>query len=539
MQSETTEPDPQAGSCIACVRPRSIIARSVKLAETLLDSALAATVHHGFGSFFPEPPELQILCKNWAQIKPELADIDLDVYKGYSQIQSFAPKSRLNVRRTSLLHPVDFVFYTALVLALKPHISAARLGADRVFSHRAESVGPNILYGSTPSWKDFRTAIRTRIENNPPAFVAITDIADFYPRIYQHRLVNAVEVATGPSERDYVRVLEKMLFRFADGTSYGIPVGPPASRLLGEAVLIDVDSALLSYGIDFVRFVDDFVMFADDSQHAEYALRILGETLFLHHGLTLQTAKTKVLTAGEYQDQYLTLHSDKEETRRKLLNIFGDADYEVISYEDLEEEQQRELDAFNLSGMLTDALAEGENVNYREVSFILGRLSALQKPELIPIVIQSLEKLYPAAESAAAFFKSFSELAFTTRQEIATALLRPILDAHSARPSEYYCIWVLSIFQNDKAWNHAGDLLRIFREASSDAIKRYAALGLAVAGSRPEALVMKEYLSGGSALSRTAMLLATAKLGSDERKYFRKSLGLSDMFERLCAEAQV
>jgi hypothetical protein len=79
----------------------------VKLAGTLLDSGLAATVKHGFGTFFPEPPELKVLCNNWDKIKPELADIDLDSYKGYSKIQSFAPKSRLNVRRTSLLHPVD------------------------------------------------------------------------------------------------------------------------------------------------------------------------------------------------------------------------------------------------------------------------------------------------------------------------------------------------------------------------------------------------------------------------------------------------
>jgi hypothetical protein len=351
--------------------------------------------------------------------------------------------------------------------------------------------------------------------------------------------MNALEAATGLAERDYLRVLEKMLSRFADGTSYGIPVGPPASRLLGEAVLIDIDSTLLSYEVDFLRFVDDFVIFASDAQHAEYAIRILGEELFLHHGLTLQTAKTKVLTAGEYQSRHLGLHTEKEENKRQLLNIFGNEDYEVIPYEDLDEEQQREVDAFNLSGMLTDSLAEGENVDYREVSFILGRPSALKKPELIPIVIQNLEKLYPVAESVAAFFKNFTELAASARREIANALLQPMLHPHSAPPSEYYFIWALSIFESGKAWNHAGDLLRIFREGSSDAIKRSAALAIAVAGARPEALAMKQYLSGGSSLSRTAMLLATAKLGTDERKYLRRSLGLNDSFERFCAEAQI
>jgi hypothetical protein len=173
-----------------------------------------------------------------------------------------------------------------------------------------------------------------------------------------------------------------MLFRFSEGTSYGIPVGPPASRLLGEAVLVDVDSSLISFGIDFIRYVDDFVLFANDAKDAEFSIRVLGETLFQNHGLTLQTAKTKVLSASEYLEKHLTLHSEKEAKRRELLDVFGGNPYEITAYEDLEDEQKREIDAFNLSEMLEEALSQNENVDYREVSFILGRLSALQKPEL-------------------------------------------------------------------------------------------------------------------------------------------------------------
>jgi hypothetical protein len=181
-----------------------------------------------------------------------------------------------------------------LVLALRDTISGARLSANKVFSYRTEGAAASKLYNDTPSWNDFREAIRSKVSDGQASFVGITDIADFYPRIYHHRLVNALQAATGRGERDYIRVLEKMLSRFSGGPSYGIPVGPPASRLLGEALLIDVDSALVSYDIDFVRFVDDFVIFADSAKNAEYGLRVLGETLFLNHGLTLQGAKTRV-----------------------------------------------------------------------------------------------------------------------------------------------------------------------------------------------------------------------------------------------------
>jgi hypothetical protein len=326
-----------------------------------------------------------------------------------------------------------------------------------------------------------------------------------------------------------------MLFRFAEGMSYGIPVGPAASRLLGEAVLIDVDNTLLSYGVDFIRYVDDFVIFANSAREAEYGLRILGETLFLNHGLTLQAAKTNVLAASDYLDGHLTLHSDKEIKRRELLDIFGDP-YEINSYEELDDDQKAEVDAFNLSEMLTEALGAGENVDYREVSFILSRLSALQKPELIPIVLDNLERLYPVAEAVAAFFKGFDSLDSDVRDRIAQAVLSPILNNREAHPSEYYSLWMLSILGEHGQWNHAENLIRIFREANSDVVRRYAALALASSGRRTEAVAMKDYLPSGSPLCRTAMLLATSKLGNDERKYLKRGLGLTDPLEKLCAE---
>ena len=45
---------------------------------------------------------------------------------------------------------------------------------------------------------------------NPNCFVGITDIADFFPKIYQHRLINAVEAATAGAQREEIRALEKM-----------------------------------------------------------------------------------------------------------------------------------------------------------------------------------------------------------------------------------------------------------------------------------------------------------------------------------------
>lgn len=497
-----------------------------------LDRALKAVQQHGYGDFFPEPPELDLLCTNWTSVRQHLVSVDLDIYPGYEKVSAFAPKSRLNVRNVTLLHPYDLLFYTALVLELRDGVTSARLAAseERVFSYRAEGAGDGVLYLSNPGYPEFKKRTQDRLKTKPDCFVGITDIADFYPRVYQHRLVNALQAACGPGKYDQIRVLEKMLFRLSDGASYGIPVGPAASRLLGEAVLIDVDSTLLSNGIDFTRFTDDYVIFSHDPEGAEYGIRVLGETLFLNHGLTLQTAKTRVLPGLEYVERYLQAHDEKEAQRRQLVEIVGKYD-QHYSYDELPLEKQAEIDAMNLSEMLKEALAQGHNADFREVSFILGRLSALQRPELVPIVIENLERLSPVAHSIAAFFRGFKNLDAGLREEVAGALLRGIGDR---RFSEYYSIWVLHVFSQSSHWNHADSLLRVFREAHSDVIRRYAALALRTCGTRAQALEVSRYITSASSLSRTAILIATGRMGADERKYLKKGLRLTDSFEVLC-----
>jgi hypothetical protein len=111
----------------------------LQLDEELLELALNAVVHHGYGDFFPEPTELAIAIANWDQLRPFLAALDLDTYAGYDRIDTFAPKSRLNIRRVALLHPFDLLLYTGLVLALRDDITRARLPRARTECFR---IGP-------------------------------------------------------------------------------------------------------------------------------------------------------------------------------------------------------------------------------------------------------------------------------------------------------------------------------------------------------------------------------------------------------------
>jgi len=98
----------------------------LRLTESELDNALHAVEGHGYGDFFPEPPELALVKSNWDAIRGTLGQIDLDIYDGYPVLAAFAPKSRVNVRRVALLHSYDLIFYTALVLAVRDGLSGSQ-----------------------------------------------------------------------------------------------------------------------------------------------------------------------------------------------------------------------------------------------------------------------------------------------------------------------------------------------------------------------------------------------------------------------------
>jgi hypothetical protein len=501
------------------------------LTEAQLDRAINAIQHHGNGSFFPNPPEFATVLANWPAIRTELANIDLDVYTGYESCRMFAPKGRLNIRQVTQLHPYDLIFYTALVLELRDFITQGRLPLEenRVFSHRADGPSGNLLYTPTPGYAEFKKRLRELAEEQP-RLLGFTDIGDFFSRIYHHRLVNALLSATKDSKRDEIRCLEKMLYRFSDGPSYGIPIGPPGSRVLAEAVLIDVDSALIMYGINFVRFVDDYVIVANQIEDAEFGIRKLAEVLYLNHGLTLQTAKTKIVKSADYLSAALD-YEEKEASRRQLIDLTGGYDDEVGGYEELDAEAKKRIDALNLSGMLEEALDGEDHIDFQEVSFILSRLSSLREPDLIPIVLENIGKLFPVAHAVARFFSAFDQLEVALREDITNRLLLPIETSEHA--SEYYTVWILNLFFEIKNWNHAPRLARIYAEAQTDAVRRYAALALSTSGTRAEAMMAMRSFRAALPLVRTALLLVSVNLGRDERKFMIKSLPLRDQLERI------
>ena len=291
--------------------------------EDELEAGLNAIKHHGYSDFFPMPPEFDVVVNSWSAFKTYLADQDLDEYKAYRpSLELSAPKSVINLRRVTLLHPFDLIVFTSIVKILRDDIEAARIeeSENRVFSFRAKGAGTKALYKGRPSHPEFAEEVLKRSKKNGKGWMVLADIADFYYRLYQHRVRNAVEATvTAPRKIKLAGVLERLLRRFsADNVSFGIPIGPAASRPLAEAAIIDVDNALLSHNINFIRYIDDYVIFTDSKEGADWAVRQLGEILYGNHGLTLQTAKTTVCECSSYVARHSSIKDDETGSREKI-----------------------------------------------------------------------------------------------------------------------------------------------------------------------------------------------------------------------------
>ena len=199
-----------------------------------------------------------------------------------------------------------------------------------VFSYRYRwSDDKNTLFDDI-TWNEYRRRTIERAEAS--AFVVLTDISDFYPRVYHHRLENALRRLPSrgetPDPNDATRRISvperimKLLQVFSGNVSYGLPVGGPASRILAELSLVGVDNHLRSRRVSFCRYADDYCIFCDSREEAYTSLVLLSEKLF-NEGFVLNKKKTQILPASEYCDTWRLLDPAGElvTDEAKLLGI--------------------------------------------------------------------------------------------------------------------------------------------------------------------------------------------------------------------------
>ncbi len=145
------------------------------------------------------------------------------------------------------------------------------------------------LYSRTDSWKDFWMANLQKAETS--RCVVCLDISDFYNQIYHHTLENMIIEVGFPNEvnKSIIRLLEYVTQKM----SRGIPIGPHASHLLAEMSLIPIDESLALKGIDYCRYADDIIVFAQNETDARAKTYSIASILDSNQRLMLQRQKTR------------------------------------------------------------------------------------------------------------------------------------------------------------------------------------------------------------------------------------------------------
>ena len=216
-------------------------------------------------------------------------------------------KSLSDYRKCALIDIYDEIVYLTLVISIADEIEKMRISKkqNRVFSYRFGNYKEK-LFDSTVHYTAFRRKVYEKSKCNQNKIVVECDISNFYDRLNIHRIESILR-SNPKIDDDITNLINELLLYWANRDSYGLPVGSNASRILAEVALIEVDNYLISKGIDFCRFVDDYRIFAKNAFEAHSSLALL--TLKLSkEGIFLNTQKTKVKDISNIEQN--SLNSD-------------------------------------------------------------------------------------------------------------------------------------------------------------------------------------------------------------------------------------
>ncbi len=196
------------------------------------------------------------------------------------------------IRWLARLDTTTAAAYAASVARLVPTIEDAlppTVVANRVIRSCTD---PPVL--RLESWQAARARFRRLVRSGASGAGAalMADVRDCYGSI-TGPVVGAALGSLGARPEEVDGVLEVLHPLAAHGVR-GLPIGPEASAVLANAVLLRVDRRLAEAGRTHVRWVDDLIVFAEDVGDARAALEVVRQALG-EIELALAERKTRVV----------------------------------------------------------------------------------------------------------------------------------------------------------------------------------------------------------------------------------------------------
>lgn len=230
----------------------------------------------------------QWLRPRWPELRQQLLD---GTYRPGPVRRKTLDKPDGGQRLLGIPNIVDRLIQQAIVQVLTPVF-------DPHFSESSHGFRPKrSAHGAA---KQVRATIRRGYR-----YAADIDLSKFFDRV-QHDILMS-RVARRVQDKMLLRLIGRYLRAgvMVDGilqqTDLGTPQGGPASPLLANILLDDLDKELESRGLPFVRYADDFAIFAKSHRAAQRIMRSVTRYLTEQLRLAVNTEKSQVVACTEFE----------------------------------------------------------------------------------------------------------------------------------------------------------------------------------------------------------------------------------------------
>ena len=449
-----------------------------------------------------------------------------------------SPKGPLGYRMATQLDPIDTLLLTSLIYEVGAEIEHARVPRSQhiVFSHRFEPDENGTLYSREFNFDTFRRQSLYLANRRQEGWVVLTDIADFYVRLYAHPLENALKQTVS---LDHARVIFKLLKQLNQRVSYGIPVGPAATRLLAELAIIDIDSVLVDNGILYCRYSDDFRLFAHTEAQAYEYLALLARVLHSNHGLTLQESKTAVIPAIDFIERFQETEDQRVQHKLdiyfdELVELLGVDDYHRVEYDDLDPDQQEIVDGLDLIDIVRRQINRNRPVNASLTGFVLRRLAQVGNipVEFAVLLLTEIERLVPVFGDVISVLTKTESGDVEEHSILIDRIIELMNDPYFSH-LEYYRAWLLTLC-SELPLRHPTMSPRIYDKYRDSFTRSQRFLLMGIMNKQGWIRTKKPHVFEFGEWERRALLRAASSLPPDEAKAWfnsvKKRLGLLDQW---------
>jgi hypothetical protein len=434
------------------------------------------------------------------------------------------------------------------VIALAKKMEGERIGKEQnvVFSYRYD---PNKktghLFDPKYGWYKFMQHSNEKVDEYE--FVVACDISEFYPRLAHHRLENALQQIAG--DTPYPSRIMSFLSNYSNTRSFGLPIGGPASRILSEITINQIDRLLQSSGIPFTRFADDYHLFAKSREDAYRHLIFLSEKLLYNQGLSLQKSKTRIMSSIEFKATNPIAQGEGQEdpveagkavaakySGSHLLRFSLTFDPYSPTAEDDYEQLKTELRRFDIIGLLKAELAKSRihTSLARKIVSAIRYLDDRVKDEAVRSIVSNSDLLYPIFSSVLMMLDQvFPDLSDSTKSYVLEDLRRLIREQSHVMRVDVHLSFAIRVLGHSNDTESQTLLEQIYEDRTSPIVRRDIILVLARWGEWYWLSDLRNRFRELSGPERRAFIVASYKLrdeGDHWRKHIVKELNPFELF---------